>query len=122
MALHRIVFQKPGWFDTAWQVMTFFSGDHCLTEGKITKTIEATAALACFFGNHAEAQAIMSMAIDGKPNTVLMSGLDCSPNGPIWTNFANFWLFFYRQALGYFGLVFRYYFRGKIEENLATLV
>ena len=60
------------------------------------------------------------MAIDGKPNTELMPGLDCFPNDPVWTNFANFGLFFNRQALGYFGLVFRYHLGGKLEEYLAT--
>ena len=61
-----------------------------------------------FCESHAEEQADLSIAIDGKPNTVLMPGLDCSPNGPVWTDFANFRLFFNRQALGYFGVVFRY--------------
>ena len=95
--------------------MTFFSGDHRLTEGKLTKTITATAALACSFGDHAEAQADLSMAIDGRPNAVLMPGLDCSPNGSVWTNFANFRLFFNRQALGYFELVFWYHLQQKLE-------
>ena len=62
------------------------------------------------------------MAIDGRPNTVLMPGLDCSPNGPVWSNFANFRLFFNRQALGYFGQVFRYHLGWKLEEILATLI
>ena len=35
-----------------------------------------------FFGNHAEAQADLAMAIAGNPNTVLMPGLAYSPNGP----------------------------------------
>ena len=48
------------------------------------------AALIVFPGNHAEAPADLSMSIDGTPNTVLMPGLDCSPDGPLWTNFANF--------------------------------
>ena len=52
------------------------------------------------------------MAIDGRPNTVLMPGLDCSPNGSVWTNYANFWLFW---------ASYRYHFRQKHEENLATL-
>ena len=42
------------------------------------------------FGNNAEAQAYLSMAIDERPNTVLMPGLNCFPNGPVWTKFANF--------------------------------
>ena len=62
------------------------------------------------------------MAIDGKPNVVLMPDLDCFPNGPAWTNFANFRLFFNKQALGYFGLVLRYHFCCKLEKNLATLM
>ena len=102
--------------------MTFLFGDYRLTKGKVTKTITATASLACFFGNHGEAQADLTMAIDGRPNTVLIPGLDCSPYGPVSINFANFRLFFNRQALGYFWLVFRYHFRWKYEENLATLV
>ena len=102
--------------------MTFFFSETTVSPKEIINTITATAGLACIFGNHAEAQADLSMAIDGRPNTVLMLGLDCSPNGPVWTNFANFWLIFNRQALGYSGLVFRYHFRGKLEENLATLV
>ena len=56
---------------------------------------------------------------------MLMPGMDCSPNGPLWTNFANFanfWPFFNRQALDYFGLVFRYHLGRKLEENLATLM
>ena len=32
------------------------------------------------FGKHAKAQTDLSMAIDGRPNTMLMPGLDCSPN------------------------------------------
>ena len=57
--------------------MTYFLE---ITQGKITKTIMATvAALACFFGNHAEAQADLSVAIDGRLNTVLMPGLGYSP-------------------------------------------
>ena len=75
-----------------------------------------------FFRNHAEAQPDLSVAIDGKLNTVLMPGLNCSPNSPIWTNFAKFWLFFNRQALGYFGLVLRYRLGCKLEENLAALI
>ena len=35
--------------DTNWEVMTFFFWRHRFTERKITKTITATAALACFF-------------------------------------------------------------------------
>ena len=101
--------------------MIFFFGDHRLTEEKITKTITVTAGLACFFGNHGEAQTDLSMTIDGRPNTVLMLGLDCLSMAQ-WINFANFWLFFNRQALCYFGLVFRYHFRWKLEENLATLL
>ena len=50
-----------------------------------------------------------------------MPGLDCSPNGPVWTNFSNFRLFFNRQVLGYFGLVFEYHLGWKLKENLATL-
>ena len=61
------------------------------------------------------------MTVNGRPNTEMMPGLECSPNGSVWTNFANFRLFFNRQALGYFGLVFRYDFRWKLQENLATL-
>ena len=57
---------------------------------KISKTITATAALVHLFGNHAEAQTDLSKAIDGRPNTMLMPGLGCSPNGPVWTNLANF--------------------------------
>ena len=59
--------------------MTFFFGDHHLTGGKIAKTIRATAAWASLFGNHAEAQTDLSMAIDGRPNTMLISELDCFP-------------------------------------------
>ena len=99
--------------------MTFFFEDHRFTEGKITKTITATAVLARLFGKHAKAQADLSIAIDGRPNTMLMPGLDCSPNGPVWTNFANFRQNFQQASVG---LVFRYHFRGKLEENLATLV
>ena len=85
--------------------MTFFSfGDYLLAEENITKTITQQQRWPIFFGSRAQAQADLSMAIDGKPNAVLMPGLDCSPNGPVWTNFANFRLFFNRQALGYFGL------------------
>ena len=49
---------------------------------------------------------------------MLMPGLDCSPNGPVWTNFANF-----RQNLqqASVGLFFRYHFRRKSQESLATL-
>ena len=43
--------------------------------------------------------------INGKPNTVLMPGLDGSSSNPVGTNFANFGLFFNTQALGYFRLV-----------------
>ena len=46
--------------------MAFFFDDHRLTKVKITKTITATAALVRLFGNHAEAQADLSMAIDGR--------------------------------------------------------
>ena len=106
---------------TFFAVFVFYFVDHCLTEGKISKTITAAAALACFVGNHAEAQDDLPMAIDGRPNTVLLPGLDCSSNGPVWTNFANGWLFFNRQTLGYFGVVFRYHLGWKLEENLATL-
>ena len=67
-----------------------FFGDHCLTEEKITKTITATAALAGLFGNHAEAQADLSMAINGRPYTMLIPGVEYSPNGHVWNNFANF--------------------------------
>ena len=58
-------------------------------------------------------------------NTMLMPGLHCSPNDPVRINFANFCkfsVFFNRQALGYFGLVLRYHFRWKLQENLATLI
>ena len=99
--------------------MAFFFRDHRLTE---RKSITARAALACFFLNSAEAQIDLSMATDRRPNTVVIPSEDCSPNGPVWTEFANFWLFFNRQALGYLGLVFRYHTRRKLEENLATLV
>ena len=58
-----------------------------------------------------------------------MLSLICSSNDPVWTDFANFCkflanfpLFFNRQALGYFGLVFRYHFCWKLEENMATRV
>ena len=81
----------------------------------------ATAALACLFGNHAEAQADLSMAINGRPNIVLMPGLDSFTNGPVWTNFENFRLFFNGQALCYFWLVIRYRLGWKHEENVATL-
>ena len=53
---------------------------------------------------------------------MLMPGLDCSSNGPVWTNFANFWLFFNRLTLGYFGLVFRYHLGWKLEKSLETLL
>ena len=43
-----------------------------------------------YFGHHAGAQADLSMAIDGRPNAVLIPSLDCSHNGSEWTNFANF--------------------------------
>ena len=77
--------------------MTFlFSGDHGLIKGKITEAITATLALACVFGIHAETQSDLSMVIDGRLNTVQMPGLECSPNGPVWTNFANFRLLFNR--------------------------
>ena len=98
--------------------MTFFFWRSSSHRRKITKTITATAALACFFENNAEAQADLSMAIDGRTNTVLMPGLHCSPNDPVWTNFANFRLFLNRQALGYFGIVFRYDLGWKLKENL----
>ena len=65
-----------------------------------------------FFVSHAKAQADLSIAIDGKSNTVLMPELDCSPNGAVWSYFADFSKFlaiFQQEALGYFGLVFRYY-------------
>ena len=51
-------------------------------------------------GNHAEAQADLSMAIDGKPNTVLIPSLDCILIGSVWTNFTNFWRFFDKPPLG----------------------
>ena len=83
MALHRIIFQKLGQCDTAWQVMTFFFfGDYFLAEGNITKTITATAALACFFGSHAQAQADLSMTVDGKPHTVLSRAWTVLPTAP----------------------------------------
>ena len=41
---------------------------------------------------------------DGRLNIVLMPGLDCSPNGPAWTNFEN---------LAYFRLIFGYFLTGK---------
>ena len=63
------------------------------------------AVLICFLGNHAGAQADLTMAINGKPNTVLMLCRECSPNGRVWTTFANFPLFFNRLVLGYYGLV-----------------
>ena len=63
----------------------------------------------------------MAMTIAAKPHIVLMPALDCSPNGFVWTNFANFRLFFNKQALGYFGLVLRYHLSWKLEENLETL-
>ena len=72
--------------------------------------------------NHAKAQADLSLALYEKPNTVLMPGLDCFPNDPVWTNFVNFWLFFNRQLLCYFGPVLRYHLDRKLEKNLATLV
>ena len=75
--------------------MTFlFFGDHRLTKRKFAKTFTATAALACIFENHAGAQAGLSMAMDGRPNAVLMPGLDYSPNGPKWITSANFWQIF----------------------------
>ena len=80
------------------------------------KTITEAAELACFFGSHAQVHADLSLAIDEKPNTVLMLGLDCSPNGSVWTNIANFWLFFNRQALGYFGLVFGTVWAGNLKK------
>ena len=85
----------------------FFFRDHRFTKRRISKTITATAALACLFENHAKAQADLTIAIDGRPNTVLMpcldcffNGLDCFFNGPVWTNFANFRQNFQGQALG----------------------
>ena len=54
---------------------------------------------------------------------MLMPGLDCSPNGPAWTNckfLAYFWLFFSRQALGYFGLVLRYHWAGNLKKPGKT--
>ena len=77
--------------------MTFLCEDYRLTEGKITKTIMTAVALASFFGNHAEAPADLSMAINGRPNTVLIPGLDCFPNSTVWTNFTNF-----QKIFGYF--------------------
>ena len=62
------------------------------------------------------------MAIAGNSNTVLMPGLDCSQNGSVWTNFANFGLFLNKQTLGYFELAIRYHFGWKLEESLETLV
>ena len=62
------------------------------------------------------------MAITGKLNTVPMPDLGCSPKDSLWTNLANFQLFFNKQALGYFGLVLRYDLGWKPEENLAILV
>ena len=55
---------------------------------------------------------------------MLMPGLDCSPNGPLWTNFAKFCKFLailQQVSIGLFWAVFKYHFRGKLEENLATL-
>ena len=99
--------------------MTFFFWEITVLPKEKLPNRSRHQALACLFGNHAEAQADLSMAIDGRPNAVLMPGLDCFPNGPVWTSFANF----QQASVGsiYFGLVCRYHFRRKLEENLATL-
>ena len=68
-----------------------------LAEGKFTKTVgqnDHGSSVGLFFGNHAEAQTDLAVTIAAKPNTVLIPGLNCSSNGPVWTNFANFRLFF----------------------------
>ena len=85
---------------------TLFFGDHRFTEGKITKTITATAALKSLFGNHAKSQADLFMAINGRPNAMLMPDLDCSPKDPVWTNFANFWQNLQQASVGLFGASF----------------
>ena len=59
------------------------------------------------------------MVIDGKPITVLMSGIDFFLKGSVWINFAISGLFSHRQAFGYFGLVSTYHLGWKIKENLA---
>ena len=54
---------------------------------------------------------------------MLVPGLNCCPNGPVRTNLGNFWQNLQQASVGLFwDLVFRYHFRGKLEENLAALV
>ena len=79
---------------------------HLLVGGNICyQNDHGNSSVASFFGNHAQAQADLSMVIDGKPYTVLILGLDCSPNGPVWTNFKNFCKFltiFQQTSVGLF--------------------
>ena len=100
---------------------SFFFGDHRPAEGNITKTGTGHGNSVGLFSLEIlqKHKADLAKAIAGKPHTVLMPGLDCSPNFPVRTDFANFLLFFNRQALGYFGLVIKYHLVWKLEENLA---
>ena len=100
---------------------SFFFGDHRLAEGNITKTGTGHGFGLFSLEILQKHKADLAKAITGKPHTVLMPGLDCSPNFPVRTNFANFLLYFNRQALGYFGLVIRYHLGWKLEENLVIL-
>ena len=84
--------------------MTFFfwGGITVSRIGKHYQNVYCNSCVGPYLGNHAEALADLSVAINERPNAVLMPGLDCSPNAPKWTNFANSCQIFQQLSVGLF--------------------